>query len=158
MTIHSYKPIQKLWSLLFISSLILISCSKDGNISKVQNLEVEHLTNPIGIDKVQPRFSWIYDDDTRGSGQTAFRVIVSESFENLENGQGNLWDSGKVNSSNTVNVRYEGESLQSGQKYFWKAKVWDQDGNSASWSQTQQFQMGLLNPDDWQAQGTTSFI
>lgn len=156
MTIHLYKPLQTLCLLLLISSLLFTNCSENGNSSNVRNLEVEHLTNPIGLDRENPRFSWIYDDDTRGAGQTAYRIIVSDNRENLENEESNLWDSGKVNNTDILNIPYEGERLQSGRKYYWKLQVWDQDGNPASWSDTQHFQMGLLNRGDWQADWITT--
>ncbi|MDZ7720252.1 MAG: family 78 glycoside hydrolase catalytic domain [Balneolaceae bacterium] len=141
-------------TLLF--GLILSNCSGSGNSSNVRSLEVEHLTNPIGIDKENPRFSWIYDDEARGAAQSAYRIIVSGSEENLKNEQGDLWDSGKINSSNSVNIRYEGDELESTEKYYWKVRIWDQNGEPASWSEVQHFQMGLLNEDDWQAQWITT--
>jgi alpha-L-rhamnosidase len=88
----------------------------------------------------------------RGASQSTYRIIVSENQVTLENEEGDLWHFGKINSSNTLNIRYEGDELDSTEKYYWKIKVWDQNGNPVSWSETKHFQMGLLNQDDWQAQ------
>ncbi|MDR9366943.1 MAG: family 78 glycoside hydrolase catalytic domain [Balneolaceae bacterium] len=146
-------------SLIIISlliSLLLTSCSENGNLSNVRDLKVEYLTNPYGLDEENPRFSWIYDDNTRGASQTAYRIIVSGNPENLENEEGDLFDTGKVSSSNTVHVEYDGAPLESGNKYYWKVRVWDQDEEEADWSETHHIQMGLLNPDDWQAQWITT--
>lgn len=145
-----------LFLILLLSSLLLANCSESGNSSGVQGLKVEYLTNPLGLDEENPRFSWIYEDDSRGAGQTAYRIIVSENPENLETEEGDYWDSGKINTSNSVNIPYEGEPLSSGLKYYWKVQVWDQDGEATSWSEAQYFQMGLLNPNDWQAEWITT--
>lgn len=156
MTTHLYKPLQTLCFLLLISSLLFTNCSESGNPSNVRSLEAEHLTNPLGLDSESPRFSWIYDDPNRGAAQSAYRIIVSDNRESVENEQGNMWDSGKVNSPDILNIPYEGERLESGRKYYWKLQVWDQGGNPASWSDTQHFQMGLLNEEDWQARWITT--
>lgn len=138
-----------------LSSLFITSCSESGKTSNVRNLKVEYLTNPLGLDQENPRFSWVMNDDARGASQSAYRVIVTDEPENLEDEQGIFWDSGKVNSSNSLNIQYNGEPLESGQNYYWRVQIWNQAGEASSWSETQQFQMGLLNPDDWQAQWIT---
>lgn len=141
---------------LLLSSLLLTNCSPGGNSSNVRSLGIEHLANPIGLDKTSPRFSWIYVDETRGAAQSAYRIIVSSNPKKLESEEGDLWDSEKINSSETINIRYEGEQLESTKKYYWRLRVWGRDGESAQWSDVQHFQMGLLNPDDWQAQWITT--
>lgn len=142
--------------LFLLISLLLASCSENENLSNVRDLKVEYLTNPLGLDEENPRFSWIIDDDSRGASQTAYRIIVSEDLENIDNEEGDVWDSEKVTNSNNINIEYEGESLESGQKYFWKVQIWNQDGELGQWSETQHFQMGLLNPEDWRAQWITT--
>ena len=142
--------------LILISCLVLNGCVQDRVSHDLINLEVEHLTNPLGLDQDQPRFSWIYHNEERGAAQSAYRIIVSGNPENLENEQGDFWDSGKVNSSNTINIQYDGEPLNRGKKYYWKIRVWGQDGEETNWSEAQYFQMGLLNPEDWQAQWITT--
>lgn len=151
--IHKYRSALKIFSVFLLCSVFLISCSESENPSKVRSLEVEHLENPIGLDVVQPRFSWIVDDPSRGAAQSAYQILVSNNPGNIDE---NIWDSGKVNSSETINISYEGTELQSGEKYFWKLRIWDQDGDAADWSEPRQFQMGLLNPEDWQAEWITT--
>jgi len=136
--------------------LLLTSCSETESTSEVRNLKVEHLTNPLGLDVEKPRFSWIYENSSRGAEQSAYRIMVAKDPGNLENGTGSHWDSGKVMSSKTLNIEYGGEPLESGEKYYWKVRVWDRDGNPKSWSEIQSFQMGLLHPDDWLAEWITT--
>ncbi len=156
MTIHLQKTLPTFCFFLMMSSLVLTNCSENENSSYVRSLEVEYLANPIGIDIEKPRFSWVYDDETRGAGQTAYRIVVSDSRESVENEEALLWDSGKVNSPDLLNISYEGDQLSSTGKYFWKLRVWDQEGNPAPWSETQAFQMGILNQEDWQADWITT--
>src|SRR2546425_1266436 len=60
------------------------------------NLRCEYLTNPMGIDAFQPRFSWVLEHVGRGETQTAYQVLVSTRAESLQKDQGDQWDSGKV--------------------------------------------------------------
>jgi len=85
----------------------------------------------------------------RGQEQTAYRILVARSLRTLEAGRGDLWDSGKVESSQSVNVIYAGEKLASGQCCFWKVRVWGKDGASSDWSAVSFWEMGLLKDSDW---------
>lgn len=111
---------------------------------KIQHLLTENLTNPIGIDVQQPRFSWQLVSDKRNVAQTAYEVIVSAD-------KGPLWKSGKVASNQSVQVTYAGAALQSGKKYTWKLRVWDNNGKPSPWSEPAFFQTALLNATDWKA-------
>src|SRR6187549_3342419 len=83
---------------------------------KVQHLLCENLTNPIGLDVQQPRFSWQLVSDQRNVSQTAYEIIVSS-------GKGTVWKSGKIMSDRSVHVPYAGAALQSGKKYTWQVRV-----------------------------------
>src|SRR6476620_10320115 len=107
-------------------------------------LRCEYFVAPIGIDARRPRFSWILDDDRRGAGQTAYQITVSSSDQQL-------WDSGKVESDQSIHVEFAGPLLKSRQRCEWKVRVWDQDGKQTDWSEPSQFEMGLLDRADWRA-------
>jgi alpha-L-rhamnosidase len=112
------------------------------------NLLCEYLKDPIGIDSPQPRFSWELVSDKRGIKQTAYRIIVANSFDDLESG--NLkWDSGKITSSQSTHVEYNGKPLASGERCCWKVQCWDNSNDQSLCSKPAMFEMGLLNPDDW---------
>lgn len=120
----------------------------------VDKLRCEYKTDPIGIDVAQPRLSWLLNPVAaaqRGLAQSAYQVLVSSSRTTLEAGQGDLWDSGKVASGQSVNVEYTGKELASCQDCFWKVRVWDQDGRESAWSAIGRWTMGLLRPEDWYA-------
>lgn len=132
----------------------LLSISVFGNGLKTQDLRCEYRVNPLGIDNESPRLSWKIIDplNTRGQKQTAYRILVASSLDNLNGNKGDLWDSGKVVSSQSVNNTYQGQALKSATKYFWKVKVWDADGKSSDWSEAGYFSMGLLKQSDWKGE------
>jgi alpha-L-rhamnosidase len=117
----------------------------------VTDLRCEGLDNPLGIDALQPRLSWMLNSDERNQRQTAFQILVAGTVENLKAGQGDLWDSGKVNSDQSIQVSYAGRPLAANGQCFWKVRVWDQDGNESDWSQPAAWTMGILQPGDWHA-------
>ncbi|HOS74690.1 MAG TPA: alpha-L-rhamnosidase N-terminal domain-containing protein, partial [Verrucomicrobiota bacterium] len=115
-------------------------------------LRCEYRTNPLGIDELRPRLSWVVESGERGQRQTAYQVLVASDETRLRKGRGDLWDSGKVAGGETTGVVYSGKPLGSRQLCFWKVKVWDKDGRASDWSQPAQWSMGLLKDKDWQAQ------
>lgn len=121
---------------------------------KVNELRCEYLTNPLGIDTEMPRLSWILtaiSPDRRNLRQSAYRILVAATPELLQKDEGDLWDSGKVNSDDSILIEYNGKPLLSRARAWWKVRVWDQDGNQSAWSDPASWTMGLLAPDDWHA-------
>ncbi|MGG4035978.1 glycoside hydrolase family 78 protein [Paenibacillus cisolokensis] len=118
---------------------------------EVVELLTEYAEEPLGLDTRRPRFSWKLASEERGQRQQAYRVLVSTDAEALRRDEGDMWDSGRVLSDQSVHVRYAGKPLKSGTRYYWKVRVWDRDGVSAGWSRQASWTMGLLDPDDWQA-------
>ena len=139
--------------LILSVSIIIIGCAdrKAADVT-VESLKCEYLDNPLGIDILQPRLSWKMSSNTQGQKQTAYQIIVAGSSEKLLQGDGDLWDSGKIISDRSVNIPYNGSSLESGMECWWRARVWDMNGDPAPWSEPSKWSMGLLNPDDWQAE------
>ncbi len=117
----------------------------------VSHLRCEYLENPIGIDVTQPRLSWEVVSRARGQRQTAYQVLVAGSETGLIANQGDLWDSGKVVSDQSIQVRYGGKSLASHTACVWKVRVWDRDDRASTWSAPAKWTMGILRPADWQA-------
>lgn len=117
------------------------------------DLRCEYLHNPLGIDATHPRLSWqLHSNDpgARGRSQSAYQVVVTTTAKGLTTDQGDLWNTGKVESEQSQHVTYQGRPLQSEQACWWKVRVWDQDGNASDWSKPARWSMGLLKPDDWQ--------
>ncbi|MBN2152910.1 MAG: family 78 glycoside hydrolase catalytic domain [Candidatus Lokiarchaeota archaeon] len=121
-----------------------------------KKLRVEYLADPLGVDVPAPRLFWILDlgkDEKHASFQVAYRIIVASDASILDRGEGDLWDSGKVESPETTHVPYAGKPLRSRQQCFWRAKVWDDAGNESRWEDCEagSWQMGLLEQGDWHA-------
>lgn len=118
---------------------------------KVLKTTSEYAENPLGIDVKKPRLSWELDSNDRGQKQTAYEVMVSSSLDKLNDGIGDIWETGKISSDQSINIEYGGKQLQSKQRYYWKVRVWDKDGQVSSWSKPAWWEMGLLNQSDWSA-------
>lgn len=115
----------------------------------VYNLRCEQEENPLGIETLQPRFSWQIQAQQRNFEQSAWQILVADSPEKLQIDNGNIWNSGKNKSSASVLVPFKGKGLEAGQVYYWKVKTWDKEGNASPWSLIHQFSMGLLSKKDW---------
>jgi len=115
----------------------------------LKNLRCEYKENPIGIDVAQPRLSWQLTADGRGVMQAAYQVRVAPSEAGLTTSP--IWDTGRVDSDQSIHVVYDGPALVSRQRYYWQVRVWDGDGAASDWSAPAFWEMGLLDPSDWQA-------
>jgi alpha-L-rhamnosidase len=116
----------------------------------VQVLRCEQLTDPYGIDARQPRLTWQIEGDQRDLRQVAYQVLVASSPENLSKDKGDLWNSGKVVTDQSLMIPYAGVPLKSRKACFWKVRVWTNAGET-SWSRPARWTMGLLDPTDWKA-------
>ncbi|WP_176444669.1 family 78 glycoside hydrolase catalytic domain [Paenibacillus herberti] len=116
------------------------------------DLHTEYSHDPIGIDNTKPRLSWLMKSSQRAQMQSAYRILVASDEQRLAANEGDQWDSGKIESEDSNNVEYKGNGLQSGKRYYWKVKVWDNNGRESAWSEPGYWEMGLLAPADWQAQ------
>jgi alpha-L-rhamnosidase len=102
---------------------------------QIARLRCEHLENPIGLDIPRPRLGWTLEAGGRGARQTAYQILVASNPEALAQEQGDLWDSGKVASDQSVDVAYGGRPLASGERAWWAVKIWDGDGQPSAYSE-----------------------
>ncbi|WP_286588839.1 alpha-L-rhamnosidase [Sphingobacterium sp. N143] len=114
----------------------------------VYDLCTEQLQNPQGIDVAKPRLSWKIQADERATVQEAYHILVASSPEKLQQNIGDLWDSGKQLSHNSINRLYAGKLLQSRDQVFWKVRVYTNKGETG-WSEPARWTMGLLHYKDW---------
>ncbi len=113
------------------------------------HLTCEQEENPLGIETPIPYFSWKIHSDTHGFYQKAYQIIVADSPKKIDLDQGNIWQSGKVRSSESILIPFGGTPLKAGTTYYWKARVWNQEKKVSEWSTTQCFTMGMLHAEDW---------
>ena len=119
-----------------------------------ERLRCEYRADPLGIDSKTPRLSWIVsqaDANRRGLRQTAYQVLVASTPDMLAKDQCDLWDSGRVESDETIQIHYDGKKLSPGQACFWKVRVWDRQGQASPWSGTATWTMGLFGLPDGKA-------
>ena len=74
---------------------------------KLSSLKVEYEINPIGIDVIEPRFSWQMNSDRFNQVQTAYQIIVKD-----ENGDV-VWNTNKVLSDISLNIKDRKSRLNS---------------------------------------------
>lgn len=157
MGIKQYRKILLFFEKMEISFILSIfffsTLSLSGQSLQVQKLRCDYKTNPV-IDNPAPLFSWQLKVGPEGQNikQTAYHIQVAASPDNLTKGKNRIWDSGKVQSGESVHVQYAGTALSSRQRLYWRVKVWDNQSLESPWSEIQHWEMGLLRSDDWQAQ------
>ena len=124
------------------------------SLSFAQSLLVSQLScgyreNPIGIDQLTPYLGWQLVSAEKNILQVAYRIIVADDSLLLKKNTPNIWDSKKVNSSASIQVKYLGTALKSATNYYWQVIVWDNKGHVAT-SKINYWKMGLLTSMDWQ--------
>src|ERR1700677_389552 len=124
--------------------------SRQGALTPI-DLRCNNLKNPTGVETPQPIFSWVLNPMGRGDEQAAYEIMVASSRQNLARNNGDLWDSGRLTSGQSIEVNYAGKPLTSGAFYFWRVRVWDTQGAASEWSEAAFWTMGLLDATNWGA-------
>jgi len=150
----------KAWAPLSLALLFLTAgplshnaLAFDGNAPS--HLQCESMQEPLGIDITHPRLSWQLQDSRRGARQMAYEVRVASSAETLAQDHADVWDSGRVDSDQSVNAPYGGPAVESRRRYYWQVRVWDSQGQPSPYSQPSWWEMGLLSAQDWKAKWIT---
>lgn len=117
----------------------------------VGNLRVEGMENPMGVEVQAPRMSWQCHAEGRGVRQTAYHIRVSSTAERADGGEGDLWDSGKVLSDNSLAVPYGGAAIPQNTRVWWRVKIYTNTGES-EWSEARTWTTGLRSFKAWNAQ------
>lgn len=113
---------------------------------RIEDLRVEYRRNPMGLDILNPRFSWKLNSDKPNTVQTAYQIQVIS-------GGKMSWYTGCRQSDQSTLVEYCGQPLQAEKCYEYRVTVWDNHGevDSADGS----FETGLLSGRNFQAQWIT---
>jgi len=110
-----------------------VNVSLDQAVGRKENFQF------ADIAQKKPFFGWIVNSDQSNTIQLAYRILVASSRENIQKNIGDCWDSGKVESDQSVNISYSGKELQPNSVYFWKVKTWDNHGVVSGFSTITQF-------------------
>ena len=131
---------------MMISTVFRVSAKPHAPV----NLLVNGVSNPLVIDRGTARFTWMSQGSTRGQRQTAFEIVVASSRSKLAADQFDFWDSGRVPSDRSASVEYDGKPLPAAKRFWWKVRIWDQNGEVGPYSKPAFFDTGL-GPEDWTA-------
>ncbi|MBK6283873.1 MAG: hypothetical protein IPF54_15565 [Draconibacterium sp.] len=121
-----------------------MSCQKQKSDLNLFDLRCEYLSNPLGINNVNPGLSWKITSNKNGTSQSAYQLLVASKSTLLTEQNADLWNSGKVSSSTSLLVSYNGKQLASRSLVYWKVRIWDETGNVSDWSEVAAFSVGLL--------------
>ena len=132
--------------LLLINGLSVSAFAKN----EAKQLICEYKTNPLGIDIANPRLSWQLSASEDNVMQSAYEIRVASSPDKL-NSKPLVWSTGRVTSSQSVSVVYNGPALLSMQRVYWQVRVWDNKNKASAWSEPAFWEMGILKPTDWKA-------
>ena len=114
----------------------------------VDDLRVENLTNPMGLDVRQPRLSWKIRSAEKNVMQQSYRILVASTPEKLAEDKGDIWDSGIVSDEQSVWVPYAGKELKDNQRCYWKVQLGTTVGET-DWSEPASWSMGLYIENHW---------
>ena len=129
--------------------LTLLITSLQAQKTSISNLEVDKLINPIGLDTQNPDFSWVIHSENYNLNQTHYQVFVAT--DKIFSNKSLVWDSGKVSSSESVYVKYEGKPLDYATKYYWTVKVWTNQSSRPRQSGIGFWTTGMMNEKQWKS-------
>ncbi|MBT8308392.1 MAG: family 78 glycoside hydrolase catalytic domain, partial [Maribacter sp.] len=135
----------------FLALCLVLTTSFSLNKDEVANLTCEYHKNPIGIDIKKPRLSWQLKSDGQNVMQTSYEIRVAYSENDVLKGKNLIWTSGKVESDQSLDIIYEGPTLESMQRVFWQVRVWNNKNKATAWSTPAFWETGILDTNLWSA-------
>lgn len=134
-----------------LALLLLNSCGDRVASETIPvNPRCQYLSDALIANEV-PHFSWEIQSSEDGCSQKAWQILVSDNFQTLEKGEGDIWNSGKREGDATFGIAMEDVKLQSFREYHWMVRIWNQNGEVTPWSTPGSFITGALHSSDWKA-------
>ena len=122
----------------------------------VDNLLCDHLQEPIAIDNTCPHFNWMNHSNRQNDAQTAYEIEIASTPKLLQRGKADIWKSGKVASSESVMVPYNGPDLQQRHIYYWRVRTWNRYDGCTGWSRIHRFGIGITDGEDFKGEYITT--
>ncbi len=113
--------------------------------TSIAELKVNNMNQAPVVDELKS-FTWRMESEISGQYQSAYRIVLAQSEAELNNSE-YIWDSGKVEDSDSTFISYTGDVLDNLEDYYWKVYVWDKDEKEIE-SQPARFYVGP-SEDDW---------
>lgn len=117
-------------------AFVLVSCTGRNTQTVPVNLRTEYLTDPIGLDTSDPRFTWEYMGEEEGFKASRAEIKIGLSPDKLS------WSPGEI-------------PIQSHTRYYWNVTVWDGNGKKCQTSETATFETAKLKQEDWSGKWIT---
>ena len=134
------KKMKKFTGILLVSGMIgLCGCGKERAYSLAVG---EGFVEPVGFHDSTPTFSWKLPEGVEK--QTAYQIEVGKAGTAV-------WDSGWVESDQSLLVPYGSEPPDSRDRLEWRVRFRDEKGRTSNWSKPAHFELGLLSAKDWKA-------
>ncbi|WP_242204070.1 alpha-L-rhamnosidase [Aestuariivivens insulae] len=137
---------------LFLLLALCLSCEQKNEESSTlhfRKLLVNSSVSPMTVENQQPLFSWVIHAEGFNKSQSAYHILVASTSDKLNDNEADIWDSKEINSNASAHVKYNGKPLQALQTYYWKVRIWDENGATSNWSDVQKFEMGLMSESNW---------
>ena len=131
-----------MFKLYFIALLVVLTLSfrtLRAEETTIGHLKVQETTEPLAVEDLHPLFGWQMQSDVTGQKQQAYRIVVTRESDGRV-----VWDSQKVTSGLSNNIKYMGAALQPDRAYRWQLTVWDAAGKA--YEASSRFETGLMNP------------
>ncbi len=113
-------------------------------------MKCEYATQPVNVDELSPRFTWIYAGDY---SQASFELCIATSSGLLASGKADVWSSGRIESGRSF-AAFPGKTLESGKQYFWQVRTFDPDGRELL-SPVASFRTAKMEEAEWTAHWIT---
>lgn len=134
-----------------LTLLLATICSLSASALEIHNLRTQGYRNPVGLDITSPTFSWVLESNERATMQTSYAIRVASDPQMNDI----IWQSGNVESDQSVNVPASGLTLKARTRYYWQVTISDNHGQTAQSRETALFETGLLSTSAW---GATKWI
>lgn len=134
-----------------IACLLLQSFILLGQSLRVTALHCEYVITPLGVDIPQPVLGWKLESDQYNKSQSAYEIEVASSLQLINQGKADMWRSGKIKSRQSIGIVYQGRTLTSFSRYYWRVRVYDEKGLVSGWSDITWFETAMLHATDWKA-------
>ena len=133
-----------------MAALFILAASYVQAALTAYDLRCELLHQPWGINTTTPALSWKLTHDHNGVRQSAYQILAASRPDLLTEDKADLWNSGRVESEQSVWVTYAGKPLESRSVVYWQVKVWDENGKGGDWARGAKFSVGILDKTLWQ--------
>lgn len=112
----------------------------------IYDLRTEYQVHPLGLTVCQPRFSWKIQSEQSNTRQKFYQIIVYQENKCV-------WDTGRIESEQSVLVAYGGERLKEESEYLVEVFVEDNYGNKSAGEMV--FETGVFQGENFEAEMIT---